>query len=147
MAALDAVATPNASATPRAIVRIIVASSFLRFNPPRLSDSNIGGRQASIRFDKDNDVLRGRSFIKLNAVPGCRRKRDADDSRDPGRARSQRLELVQRSMPPAFSAWLGRRPRHPNCQCVRRLGRLPPLPAVAYRRPQSALRLAHLRKT
>jgi hypothetical protein len=51
---------------------------YVRVALPPNADSKIGGRQASISSDKDNDGSRGRLFIKLNATP-ARRKMRADD--------------------------------------------------------------------
>jgi hypothetical protein len=52
MAALDAVAAPNTSATPRAIVRIIDAFLFLKLTRPAPPIQIIGGRKLASDFAK-----------------------------------------------------------------------------------------------
>jgi peptide/nickel transport system substrate-binding protein len=67
----------------------------------------------------------------------------ADDLHDSDRARvdstiatmdthhsTARRARVQRPMIPAFSALIRYEPRHPNCQCARHPGQLPPLSAI-----------------
>jgi hypothetical protein len=69
MAALHAVAVPNASATPRAIVRII--DCFLIFGLPapfRRFKKSAGAKLASV-LTKTMTGSRGKLFIKLNATP------------------------------------------------------------------------------
>jgi hypothetical protein len=69
MAALHAVAVPNARATPRAIVRII--DCFLMFGlfaPSADSKKAAGAKLASV-LTKTITRLRKRPFIKLNATP------------------------------------------------------------------------------
>jgi len=93
MAALDAVAATNTSATPSAIVRIIVASLSIRLPAPLFAGSKIGGRQATISSDKDNDGAELAPVHQAEPTP-VRCKMRMDDAR--------LFEDVQRLMIPAF---------------------------------------------